>query len=295
MRAGVFARRRVVVLALCALGLVSLMMLAEGEPLRVRAQDTFTVTLSATADVPTPTPGLAAIPRNKLLPDGSLAHLVQADDTLFTIALEYGVTVEQIMQLNHLSPGDYVRVGQELIVQGPSPAATPLVMPSPSAQALAATPRPTPSPTPSGPSGLCVQAFHDRNGNGLYDGNEELVAQVRFVVLSGENQVAAHTTDGVSEPKCLANLTPGAYTVRVELPPGYEPTAVGQIGVALAPGQTASIAYGVRPKVSRPAPPVNPAQSMIARYGGIAGVILCVAGLAGLIIFQRKRKGARCE
>ena len=44
-----------------------------------------------------------------------MKHTVQSGDTLLSIALEYGVTVEQIQQANNIS-GVLIRVGDELIV-----------------------------------------------------------------------------------------------------------------------------------------------------------------------------------
>ena len=46
---------------------------------------------------------------------GPQTHVVQAGDTLFSMARRYGVTVEAIQQANHLT-GDAIAVGQQLIV-----------------------------------------------------------------------------------------------------------------------------------------------------------------------------------
>jgi LysM repeat protein len=43
-------------------------------------------------------------------------HTVQLNETLLTIALKYGVTVEQILQANGLSNPDFVWVGQRLLI-----------------------------------------------------------------------------------------------------------------------------------------------------------------------------------
>jgi LysM repeat protein len=50
---------------------------------------------------PTPTPVL---------------HIVEQGDTLFGIALEYGVTVSGLLQANGLSEDDFLRIGQALII-----------------------------------------------------------------------------------------------------------------------------------------------------------------------------------
>jgi LysM repeat protein len=246
--------------------------------------------VTATVQRPVPTTG----PRSKQQPDGSVWHVVQGGDTLFIIAIEYGVTVDQIMQLNHLQPGDYLRVGQELMVKGPAQLPTATASPQPeTVPTVAVTLQPTAVAGTPAPAGLCIQAFNDRNDNGLYDGNEELVANVKFTVLSGESQVAAFTTDGIAEPRCFADLVPGAYTVRVELPPSYISTTDEQVGLALATGQTARVAFGVRllgdKTVPRPTPTrLDRMTSAFVRYRGVLVGVLLVAGLVGLTIFRRK-------
>jgi LysM repeat protein len=246
--------------------------------------------VTATVQTPFPTPA----PRSKQRPDGSVWHVVQSGDTLFIIAIEYGVTVDQMMQLNHLRPGDYLRVGQELMVKGPTQLPTVTVSPQPEqAPTVAVTLQPTTVAGTPAPAGLCIQAFNDHNDNGLYDGNEELVANVKFTVLSGESQVAAFTTNGVAEPWCFADLVPGAYAVRVELPPIYVPTTDEQIGLALAAGQTARVAFGVRLSGDKAVPKPTPTRSdrmtgVFVQYKGVLVGVLLVAGLVGLTIFRRK-------
>lgn len=62
---------------------------------------------------PTPTPVLAPSPTPKYV-----IYVVQAGDTLFSLARRYGTTVEAIMSLNHLSNSN-IRVGQELLIPAP--------------------------------------------------------------------------------------------------------------------------------------------------------------------------------
>jgi hypothetical protein len=138
-----------------------------------------------------------------------------------------------------------------------------------------------------------VLAFNDRNDNGLYDGNEELVAQVAVHVMMGSAVVVTYTTNGVDEPKCLAGLTPGVYAVQAALPGNRLPATPSQVGVALAGGQTASVAFGVRPMDQAPAK-TSSDLSLWARHSkSIAGilsvsVLIIVAGLAAMAIIRRK-------
>jgi hypothetical protein len=62
--------------------------------------------------IPTPTPTLAPTPS----PEPSIAYTVVQGDSLWTIALEFGVTVEELIQANHLVNPDWLAVGQNLVI-----------------------------------------------------------------------------------------------------------------------------------------------------------------------------------
>jgi LysM repeat protein len=249
----------------------------------------------ASADPPAQAPVPVARQQNTQRPDGTTVHSVQAGDTLFGIALAYGVTVDQIMQLNNLQPGDYLQIGQELIVKGPANPSTPTAAPPPRVPPAAASPQPTVVAAAPAPGGLCVQAFNDRNGNGLYDENEELVANVKFMVMSGDTQTAVYTTSGVDEPHCFAGLPPRAYTVRVEPPKNYVPITDQQMGVALAAGQTANVSFGAQlPGGKATSAGAVDVASLFARYKGalfgLGGVgVLLIAGIVGFIVISRRK------
>lgn len=66
---------------------------------------------------PTPTPAPAPTPSEFVTTPVEVRHRVQSGDTLLSIALEYGVTVEEIQQANNIS-GVLIRVGDELIIPG---------------------------------------------------------------------------------------------------------------------------------------------------------------------------------
>jgi LysM repeat protein len=63
----------------------------------------------------TPASVLAAPPDQ-----GGSTHVVQAGETLYSIASRYGVTVEAIMAANDLTNANYIYVGQRLIIPGGS-------------------------------------------------------------------------------------------------------------------------------------------------------------------------------
>ena len=250
---------------------------------------------------------LVVRPQGNQRADGTVVHTVQKDDTLFGIALAYGVTVDEIVQLNHLQTGDFLQIGQELIVKGSAaPAPTPATQPTAASQlqltAVMSQPTSAASRSPAGvgalaKAGLCVQAFNDRNGNGVYDGNEELVANIKFTVLSSADQVAAYTTNGVDEPHCMTDLPSGAYTVRIEAPKNYVATTDQQMGVALASGQTANVSFGVQPaggKSGTLATTDAERSNLFTRYGGAMTVVcglgmLLVAGAARFVFLSRRK------
>jgi len=243
----------------------------------------------------------AVRPQGNQRSDGTVIHVVQKDDTLFGIALAYGVTVDEIVRLNHLQAGDFLQIGQELIVKG-SAAPVPTSNSTTTLQSTTVAPQPTlvagkPAAVAaaSGKAGLCVQAFNDRNGNGVYDGNEELVANVRFTVLSSADQVAAYTTNGVEEPHCLTDLPSGAYMVRIEAPKNYAATTDEQMGVALASGQTANVSFGVQPPGGKGASQMaNESGNLLTRYGGTIGGIcglgaLLIVSIGGFALVSRRK------
>ncbi len=48
------------------------------------------------------------------------AYVVQPGDTLYRIAKKYGMTVQQLAELNHLADPSYIRAGQVLVISKPS-------------------------------------------------------------------------------------------------------------------------------------------------------------------------------
>lgn len=81
--------------------------------------------------------------------DGSITHVVQAGETLWTIASVYHLSVEDLMNLNHLS-SDIIYVGQKILIKlASSPTGIILTATIPTETAILAIPSPTPlfSPT----------------------------------------------------------------------------------------------------------------------------------------------------
>jgi len=145
--------------------------------------------------------------------------------------------------------------------------------------------------------GLCVQAFNDRNASGAYDANEEFVGSIKFTVLSGATEVTTYTTNGTDEPHCFADLAPGRYVVRADLPTNYKPTTDEQFGVTLTAGQTVNVSFGTQPpggKSQAATPGSGKATNVFTRFGGAMaglgglGVVLTV-GAVGFVLLSRQR------
>ncbi len=255
------------------------------------------------AQVPQPPPQPQPQPQAQPVtrPDGAVIHKVVAGDTLLGIALAYGVTVNDLVRLNNLNPGDYLQIGQELVVKAPAGVAPTAPPPPPTATPPPPAPASTPSPTVvaeipvAAPAGLCVVAFEDQNMNTLYDNNEGLVANTQFDVTSGATIVASHITDGHSEPYCFLDLKPGTYTVAIKPAGGYRATSVEKTGVALAAGQTVNVAFGsistgktaVGPssdKAGAPAADVAQKSGSSASPGNSWGILIAAIGVIVLVV-----------
>jgi LysM repeat protein/uncharacterized protein YkwD len=93
----------------------------------------------------TTTPKVAPVAVATPQPDGSITHVVEAGQALWSIAVAYGTTVEQLRSLNNLSDNAPIYVGETLLIRLPY---TPTPSPTPTA-----TPRPpTRTPVPPQPA-----------------------------------------------------------------------------------------------------------------------------------------------
>ena len=220
------------------------------------------------------------LPQPTPRPDGCRVHIVQPGDTLFGIALQYGIPMEDLERLNtgSLGPDKMIWVGQEIVLSCPEATPTP-------------EPTPTPETTPTPERGqICVLAFHDRNGDTFRQPEtEELLPNAVFSLSDATGLVGQYTTDGISEPYCFPGLPPGAYQVAVQPPAGYGVNGPAQMALALTPGGQLEAAIplqrgasgGATPAVVLPTPettpPVRPSiWPQVLRWGARIGGILLV-------------------
>lgn len=284
----------------------------------VQPAATPTFTPQPTSAVP-PTPVNTPTPR----PDGATVHVVQSGDTLYGIALQYDVDVDELRRLNAgtLGPNDMLSVGQELIISAPS--VTPTATPAPTQEA---TPEPTEEPggegggeAPAGDVGsICVSAYHDRNEDMVRQPeDEELLPNATFTLVGTDGPAGSYTSDGISEPYCFEGLKPGSYVLRQTPPAGYAPTGPGEWGVPLSAGQTATLDLGYlrstdtsSPQETTEAPgmegtegteptetaeggdgsagSINNILNLVLRISGIVVLVLALL-VAGLFVISRRR------
>jgi LysM repeat protein len=279
------------VLFFCLLAMLAAGWLARPAPRAVQAQ----------VPIYTPTPG----------PDGKIIWVVQSNDTLLSISLITGVSVDNLRQLNNLT-GDTIIVGQRLIIGLAGPA---LVTPT-----LGPTPTPTPilpTPTPKPGSGaVCVLLFDDLNGDSLRQEEEPAIPQG---AISINNRVGTVSLTGDSDPgsldacvdtlseleaeagnlitlctahKCFRDLPEGDYTISVAVPEGYNPTTNNSFSIALKAGDQTFIDFGAQANSQTLAEaPVLPAEGTRSPLLGILGAAILLAGAVVAFLAARQMRG----
>lgn len=76
---------------------------------------------TASTPIPTAPPEVAFVVPQNARDDGSIVHVVQTGDTIDSIAVAYGMTRQQIMDLNNISDPRIISIGQEIIIKEPLP------------------------------------------------------------------------------------------------------------------------------------------------------------------------------
>jgi hypothetical protein len=228
---------------------------------------------------PTPTPG----------PDGRIIYRVQEGDSLWRIAAIAGLSLEELMAMNGIQPGDFISPGMELElgVGGPAQptAAQPGSQPSPAA--------PTPSPTPLvGTAEICVLLFQDDNGNGRLEESELALEGGQVSVVDINGVVAGdYTTEALLDQEdlvgyCFTDLESGDYNVSAAVPPGHNATTSLNAPVAIQPGDIKYLQFGAQPSsalLGSDGPEGGGRSSLL----GLVGVLLLLA--AGGLGFYASR------
>jgi LysM repeat protein len=237
-------------------------------------------------------------------PDGNVVYVVQSGDSLWRIAANAGITVEQLKAMNGLT-SNIVSIGQRLIIgQTTQAASTPTPQPTVDANAPTATTTPavgaataTPAQVAAGVGTVCVSLYEDINGNGRNDGGEGWLAGGQLaIVKTGTGQpVQAYTTTGSEEkPYCFENLPAGQYTVSAAPPAGYNSTRANSTTLDVTTGSLSNMEFGAQQSSGGASenPAATPGDNRRLRTAlfGAAGImfLLLAAGVAGFLILRRR-------
>ncbi len=109
-------------------------------------------------------------------PTPQQSHIVRAGDTAFGIALQYGLSLDELLAFNKLSADTLLQIGQELLIRPPTPTPepTPTATPTltPVAVALAPSAFRAASPTPTrAPTAVAIADTVETDSDGMDWGN----------------------------------------------------------------------------------------------------------------------------
>lgn len=207
--------------------------------------------------------------------DGSITHVVAAGETMDSIAFAYGVTRQQIMDLNGIGDPRIIMVGQELIIRGsnqpeqpddredgavenventevtgeedatPDEEVTPTNTPTPLPPApVVMVGTAQPAVMPSNSASICVQVFDDVNNNRIQEAGEALLADAQIELSLAGNTVNTYTTNGTDEPFCFDELSAGTYLVSAVVADDYGLTTPAHFTVRLTTGANITVNFG---------------------------------------------------
>lgn len=217
-------------------------------------------------------------------PDGRIIYIVVEGDSCLSVALQHGIGVGQLRQLNtRLDTDCTLLVGQELVVglaasSGPTPGPAPTLPP------------PTPTATPvSGTTEVCVLLFEDMNGDALRQETEFGIegGAVSLTNLNGSYSQTQNTSSlfdpDTLEPNraCFDEVPAGEYNVSVAVPDQYNPTMLVSYRLIVKAGDQASVDFGAQSKTVTVSDVSDAEGGGRSSVLGVFGLLLLLAG-AGL-------------
>jgi len=247
------------------------------------AELTFVGGGSPTDLIVNPPPAMVAVEGKPSTANGGrISHIVKPGDTLFALALQYGVPVDQIMALNGLKPDARIEIGRELIIALPS-APAPI-------ESTTAGGNPYPDAVSAAGAGngtVCVQAFIDADANGMWQVNEAPLAAAGLhvsVLNSQGDTVADQTAAGESalvatDKTCFVDLPAATYRVVADPPPGYAATWQQRWSVSLPGGALVTVPLGVQ---------AVPIESGVPIGLGLVVIGLVAVGVIGVVTWKRR-------
>ena len=228
-----------------------------------------------------PPPAMVAVEGKPAAANGGrISHIVKPGDTLFALALQYGVPVDQIMALNGLKPDSRVEIGRELIIALPAP--------KPQAPAAPAMGNPfvATGNSGSGRGTICVQAFMDNDINGLRLAGELslAVSGLHLSVLNSQGEIVAdRMLDTAADETCFADLPATTYRVMADPPSGYLATQQRRWSISLPSDAIVAVQFGVQldPTAQNPFP---------IELTAILVGLLVIGAVVGVAVWLRRRR-----
>ena len=227
----------------------------------------------------TPTPG----------PDGRIVYIVKAGDTLLSISLLTGVSLDTLRSLNNLT-SDTIYEGQQLLLGFAGPAET--------------TPTPGPTPTPTlvmptetpkpGTGNLCLLLFNDINGDSIRQEDEPSIPDGAISFGNRLGTVSKAITTGMGlDPTCFEDLPEGDYTISVAVPKGYNTTTTTSYELVLRGGDNTYINFGAQAdsKTAAEAPAIPATEGARSPILGIIGGLFLLLGVGVAVFAGRLLRG----
>jgi murein DD-endopeptidase MepM/ murein hydrolase activator NlpD len=223
---------------------------------------------------------------NTPLPDGRITYKIQAGDTCTKIQLLYGISLEQLRELNQNINAECTNLqeGQELLVGIGGPAAAASLTPGPAPTAGPPTATPTPF---TGTTEICVLLFDDLNGDAMHQADEPAIAggAVSVTETSGKYSKTQETSINPDptayQGTCFSDVPEGKYNIGAAIPDNYNPTMGLTYTLDLKAGDRAFVDFGAQ---NRDTTAVNPESPDTAGGGtspllGFVGGVLLLAGM----------------
>jgi len=232
--------------------------------------------------------------------NGRIVHTVQSGDTLSGIAYTYGVTVQQIKDLNGLT-NDIAVLGIRLVIKTGDTTPEPATTEEPPAEGGdAGGDQPADSGTgdqvadttvaeqpAAATASICVTTYADANANGIRESEEAKVPNISFVLNDGSETVGTYTTAEANDFYCFEGLMAGQYVV-TWTSESYTPTTEQTWTVDVSEGAILQREFGMQPTGAEAAGgTAAQADTSIngSKEGGLPTWLTALIGAVAVIVF----------
>lgn len=222
-------------------------------------------------------------------PDGRILYTVAEGDNCSQVALNHGITVQQLRQFNtRLDDSCTLNIGQQLVVGLVAPITAPTIgsISTPTLPSVTATPF-------GGTTEVCILLFDDVNGDALRQETEFGIdgGAVSLTNLNGSYSQTQNTTSAIDpdlvEPirSCFEDVPPGQYNISMAIPDGYNPTMSLSYTFDVKAGDRASVDFGAQSKtLTLDEPATTGGGGGRSPILGVFGILLLLGGI-GLAYF----------